>query len=37
MCNSNSLQNSIEKNINMEKISYSYIFKNIIYKVFLNK
>ena len=37
MCNSNSLQNSIEKNINMEKISYSYIFTNIIYKVFLHK
>ena len=33
MCNTNSIQKTIDKNINIEKISYSYIFKNFIYEI----
>ena len=35
MCNTNSIQKTIDKNINGENLSYSFIIKNFIYEIFL--
>ena len=34
MCNTNYIQKNIEKNINIEKLFYSNIFKNLFYEFF---